>query len=357
MNIEVFNAICMSLTEEFNKTNIVNLLTNLSAYMQNMVSQPQVPQHQQNVSQLKADLILKLRGTRINDFSPLWKEHLKEIGFEGLYGYELADKIDGIFAQNKMTISVAHQEIANIHQRLSVLVTCINRLVSDLKTLNIGFEKLQDGRSEFEILIPRMAINQDIEQFADEVMEIKRIIDDFNELIIGSRPEIKLKTIASSDYSILLDIFPKVGVGLLTAISLIITTYQSILEIKRHHKELKAQGVPDNALKSVEDYANNKMADSISQGVNDLIKTYASNIEKGRKSELSIAINMSMNKLSNRIDSGYNFDVRFSDDQNDVEMDDRNEYEARQQIQDMLKNLKFMNLSGEKILSLPEKTE
>lgn len=357
MNIEVLNAICLSLVDELNKTNIVNLLTNLSAHMQNMISQPQAPQHQQNVSQVKTDLISRLRGTRINDFSPFWKEHLKEIGFDGLYGNELADKIEEIFANNQITIFVAHQEIVKISQKLSSLVTCINQLVSDLKTLNIGFEKLQDGQSEFGVLIPRMAINQDIEQFADEIVEIKKIIDDFNELITESRPEIKLKTIASSDYSILLDILPKVGLGLLYAISLIITTYQSILEIKKKHKELKAQGLPDDALKGVEDYANKKMADSISQGVDELIKTYASKMEKGRKSELSIAINMSMNKLSNRIDSGYNFDVRFSDEKIEEEMNDENEEETKQQIRDMSKNLKFMNQSGEKILCLPEKTE
>jgi hypothetical protein len=357
MNIEVLNAICMSLTDEFNKTNIVNILAQLSAHMQNMINQPQAPQYQQNVSQVKADLILKLRETVINDFSPSWKERLKEIGFEGLYGNELADKIEGIFSNNQITLSVAYQEVVNIHQKLSSLVKCVNQLVNNLKTLNIGFEKLQDGQSEFEILIPRMAINQDIEQFADEIIEIKKIIDDFNELIIGSRPEIKLKTIASSDYSILLDILPSVGFGLLTTINLIIITYQSILEIKKHHKELKTQGVPDDDLKGIENYANNKMADSISQGVNDLIETYASKMEKGRKSELSIAINMSMNKLSNRIDSGYNFDVRFSDEKIDEEMNEKDKEKERQQIRDMSKNLKFMNLSGEKILCLPEKKE
>jgi hypothetical protein len=357
MNIEVLNAICMSLVHEFKKTYILDILAQLSAHMQNMINQPQDHQYQQNVSQVKVNLILKLRETGINDFSPSWKEHIKKIGFEGLYGYELADKIEGIFDKNQTTISVAHQEIVKIHKKLSLLIPCVNRLVSDLKTLNIGFEKLQDGQSEFEILIPRMAINQDIKQFADEIIEIKKIIDDFNELIIGSRPEIKLKTIASSDYSILLDILPKVGFGLLTAISLIITTYKSILEIKKHYKELKTQGIPDDDLKVIENYAHNKMADSISQGVNDLIEKYASKIEKGRKSELSIAINMSMNKLSNRIDSGYNFDVRFSDEKIDEEMNEKDKKKARQQIRDMSKNLKFMNQSGEKILSLPEKTE
>jgi hypothetical protein len=360
MNVEVLNTICISLIDELNKTGINSLLSQLSSNMQDMINRPQTPQYQQNVSNIKIEIISKLRKTKINDFSPFWKENLKELGFEGLLGNELADNIEKTFENNQITMSVAHQEIVNLSQKLSTLITSITQLINNFKTLNIGIEKLQSGQSEFEILIPRMAINQDMKQFSDEILEIKKIIDDFNELIIGSRPEIKLKTIASSDYSILLEILPKVGLELLKAISLIIITYQSILEIKKHHKELKQQGIPEEDLKGIENYANKKMAESISEGVTKLIEEYSSKmdkIDKGRKNELSISINMSMNKISNRIDNGYNFDVRFSDDKIDVDNDVEDEKEARQQINSMSKNLTFMNSTGEKILSLPEKKE
>jgi hypothetical protein len=357
MNVEVLNTICLSFIDELNKTNIVNLLAQLSSHMQNMIDNPQYSQYQQNVSQTKMSLISELNKTRINDFSPFWKENLKEIGFEGLLGNELADKIEKIFANNQITMSIAYQEIAEIYQKLSSLVTCITQLSDNLKKLNIGIEKLQNGQSEFEVLIPRVAIEQDLKQFSDEILEIKKIIDDFNELIIGSRPDIRLKTIASTDYSILLDILPKVGFGLLTVISSIVITYKTILDIRKHHKELKDQGVPAEALEGIADYANNMMTDSISQSVTELINKYALNMEKGRKNELLISVKMSMNKLSNRIDSGYNFDVRFSDENVDEKMSEEDESETRQQINDMSKNLTFMNLSGEKILCLPEKKE
>jgi hypothetical protein len=357
MNVEVLNMICLSFIDELNKINIVNLLAQLSGYMQSMISQPHVPQHQQNVSQTKTILISELNKTKINDFSPFWKENLKEIGFDGLLGNELADNIEKIFANNQITISVAHQEVVKIHQKLSSLITCITKLSDNFKKLNIGIEKLQGGQGEFEVLIPRVAINQDLKQFSDEILEIKKIIDDFNELIVGSRSDIKLKTIASTDFSILLEILPKVGFGLLMAINSIIVTYKTILDIRKHHKELKDKGVPTEALEGIKDHAEKMMADTISQSVSELITKYASNMESGRKNELSISINMSMNKLSNRIDRGFNFDIRFSDDKFDDEMNEKDEGVVRQQIHDMSKNLSFLNLSGEKILSLPEKEE
>jgi hypothetical protein len=355
MNVEIFNAICTDVSIELQRIDLIAHLKKLTSHMQSMISQPQTPQHQQDVSNLKATIISQLKTSKSNDYSPFWKENLKEIGFDGLLGNELADTIESIFNENQITISVAHSQLAAISQKLSTLSTTITQIVQNLKTLNIKSEHLEKGQSEFVALIPRIAIKEDVKQFSDEILETKRIIDDFNELIIGSRPAVKLKTIASSDFCISLDMLPQVAFGLLSAINLIIITYQSILEIRKSHQELKKQGVPDENLKGVEDYANQKMADSISTGVNELITKYAAKMDAGRKSELSISLTMSLNKLSNRIDNGYNFDVRFSEDKLDDQANETEEAEKREQIQDMSRNLEFMNLTGEKILCLPEK--
>ncbi|GHV93102.1 hypothetical protein AGMMS50268_36050 [Spirochaetia bacterium] len=354
MNVEILNTICINVIADIQKTGIVNLLSQLSTNLQNMINQPQVPQHQQNVSNVKEQLIAQLHDSKFNDFSPFWKENLKEIGFDGLLGNELACRIEDIFNQNQITLSVVNTEIAKISQNMVSLNTTVTQLVDNLKVLNISNEKLENGESEFGVIIPRIAINQNFQQFSDEIIEIKKIVDDFNELVIGTRPEITLKTIASSDYNVLLELIPKVGLAILGAISTIVLTYQSILEIRKLNHELKEQGVPEKNLRGIEEHANEKMAAAVSQGVSDLLAKFASNMEKGRRSEMTISLTKSMNKIANRIDSGYNFDVRFSDEKIDKEMDEEQEEKVKQEIQKLSKNLEFMNLTGEKILSLPE---
>lgn len=360
MNVEILYYIGSTFQEDIKNSNILNLLNNLSSQLKGMINQPQQSNYQQNVSDTRNQLIKILHETKINNYPPSWKQILSELGFEGLKGDELCEEIERIFNENKITPSTVLKQISDIYQKFDKLNKALNDMLSSFKVFNIDKEELKSGESEISILIPRKAVHENINNFIRELDEFKKIVSDFNELAIGTRPEIKLKTIASSDYQILLNILPKTAVCIIIGIEIVIRIYKDILDIRKSHKELKEKGVPKKNLAGIENYANNKMADGIAEGVKELIKEFGSHLKPGRKKEMEISLKYSLNKISNRIDNGFNFDVKMkeekiSEDDSDKDSKDNKNQKYFKIIQEKSKELEFLNLSGDKILSLSEK--
>ncbi|MCL2520614.1 MAG: hypothetical protein FWE37_06405 [Spirochaetaceae bacterium] len=364
MNVEVLNTILNELKDELNKTGIVNLLNDLATNMQTlaapssqiMITHLPIPKHKQNVSQIKITLTANLRQSKVNDFPFLWKESLKHIGFEGLLGNELADKIEDIITKSQTAPAVAYEELVAIAKRVTSLVTAITQLTAINKILHIGTQKLQSGQSELEALVPRTAINDNMEEFLSETKKLKMFVDVFNELVTGTRGGVKLKTIASSDYSLTVAISPKVGLCMLKAVSLTIVAYKHVLDIRKHYMGLKyGLGVPLNEVENLEKYANEKMEESLVQGITQLAEENISSVIKPeRKTELLVLIHGAIRELANRIDRGYCVDVRFSDGRIDDDMTIEEEKKVREQIKELSKHLEFKNVSGGRILSLQE---
>jgi hypothetical protein len=97
------------------------------------------------------------------------------------------------------------------------------------------------------------------------------------------------------------------------------------------------------------------MEKSIEDIIKNLSKEYNGNGDQGRKNELLNAARISLNKLANRIDHGFNFEVRIG------LIEDENEDETEPdpdvlEIQAASAALQFMKLEGAPILSLSEKS-
>jgi hypothetical protein len=76
--------------------------------------------------------------------------------------------------------------------------------------------------------------------------------------------------------------------------------------------------------------------------------------DQGRKNELATAVKISLNAMANRIDRGFNFEVRIEPpDQNSKDKTDMTEKAVRA-VQAAAANMQYMKLEGPPILALPE---
>ena len=110
--------------------------------------------------------------------------------------------------------------------------------------------------------------------------------------------------------------------------------YKTLLEIRKLNLEIKKLGVPEESAKGIEEYANR---------------------HGGRKNELTTAIRFSLNIIANRIDQGYNIEVRCeplptADSEHTAE-----QRAAIATVQANAANMKFLKLDGKPILKLAEK--
>lgn len=361
MNVERLHAIGLALRDDLSRFSMASHLQSLVSALQNQINQPGQPQYQQQVSQSCETLNAALKSSEVNNFSPTWMQVLEEIGAAELLGMQLDERVTEIFSRNQITPSVAHQELHAILARIQTLSSSIDQMLAAFGQLKIGSEKLPAGDCEVGILVPRTFVDNRLDKFTEELGELNRIFGVFAEVATGGRPGFAIRTISSSDLSIFLDAVPVIGACVAVAMERIITLYKQLLEIRKLHGELANQGLPKDSLKGIEKHANGLMEEGIDKLVGELLADFHRVDDKNRENELTIELKYALKKIANRVDRGFNIEVRMGEpeateleagEQEDAGAEEAARLHAR--IAASAQMLQFLKLEGDSILSLTE---
>jgi hypothetical protein len=358
VNAERLHAVVRKLRAEIAATHypdhIEELRTGLTAWSE----APNQPEPQQRVSAAREALNTVLRDSPINDLTPVWRQALEEMGVSDLVGDALLENIEASLLVNDITPSTAAAEIGAIADRVAALVTALVQADDSLNFFGIGSEELSPGEFEIGVMIPRRAVDNGLEELGKEFVSLKKIISTFSELAGENRPEVKVRSISSSEFQVFLDSAPAVAVMIGTTIERLTKAYESFLNIRKLHRELADAGIPDEDLEGVSRRVSGKMEEEIRSIVDEALAE--SNIEDdGRRNELRVDLNLRVSELAERIDDGYDVGVRTgalpepSDDAKDEPSPlDRKTREAAEKVLEVQKSQEFLNVEGKSILHL-----
>lgn len=360
MNAERLHRILIDLNTEIDEKNFNSILTNVQTHLQNQVSAPQDPNHQKKLVQSLNNLKETLKNSTYNDYSPSWKQIINEIGGKNLFGVELEQRIEEIFARNQITPANALEEIKQINNTFTKFQEYVKQAISSLTGLHIGKEELEEGQCEFGYSIPRDFVDNKLANFEDEIHELNFILNSLSEAITGKKQDYDVKTISSSDFLLYIIIGLQVADILSKATERILSIYKQILEIKKLRNELKEQGVPATKTKGIETHANSMMEKEIKKIAKEIIDDNY-NGEEGRSNELNNAVTFALNKLANRIDNGFNVEIRIKalpepeeDEETELTDEDIKKYEKVRSIIERSKKIEYIKSGGKSILELPE---
>ena len=358
MNAERLHAIVITLNQEMTKTNTPGKLQELINALQQVVNQPH-PTHQQALSQNLKAMFAAATDTPSDSFSPAWRQILSEIGGDALLGRSLKTTIETIFAQNQITPAVALEELQQLHKGLQSFKNALDQSSASLKHFKIGDEKLTPGECEIGVLIPRLAVENKLLDFAEELKELGFILNTFAEVATGNKDDLAIRTISSSDLLVHLQASAPYAACVAVCIERVVALYKQLLEIRKLRQEIRKQGVPDDDTSGIENYANQLMEKGIDKIAVEVVNEYHKKDDKGRKNELTNAVRISLNKVANRIDQGFNIEVRVAPTpkSEDEEKENKELQKAIAAIQAATANMQFMKLEGQPILRLPEGKE
>lgn len=359
MNVERLHSIALALRDDLSRSSVPSHLQQLVSALQNQINQPGQPTYQQHVSQFYEALRNALESSVVNGFSPTWLQVLDEIGATPMLGLKLDERVTEIFSRNQITPSIALQELQTILTEIQTLSSSIDQMLVAFQQLKIGSEELPAGDCEVGILVPRTFVDNRLDKFSEELGELNKIFGVFAEVATGGRPGFGIRTISSSDLSIFLDAAPVIGACVAVAIERIIALYKQLLEIRKLQGELEKQGIEKDNLKGIENHANGLMEQGIDQLVKELLADFHTVDDSGRKNELSIELKYALKKVANRVDRGFNIEVRMTEP-DATEADEQEEAAAKEatkhhdRIVTASKTLQFLKLEGDPILSLTE---
>ncbi len=357
MNAERLNAVLLALKAEYDSQDIDRKLQSVVEKLEQVVNSNHSSYQQELANALKL-FRTSTNNAKSDLFSPMWRQILVEIGAEPLIGQALREHVDGILETNSITPAVALEEIRKIHSRVKSLRQAINQGADSFKYLGIGSERLNPGECEIGVLVPRSAIENRLLNFAAELKEIDFIVNTFTEIATGQREQIALKTVSSSDLLVYLSSNLPSAACIAVAVERVVALYKQLLEVRKLHGELRKQGVPAESIKGIESHANEIMSKGIEQLSVEIVAKYYHKKDGGRKNELITAAKVSLNKLANRIDRGFNVEVRVEQlAEGSAESKNEEKNQAVHTIFAASANMKFLKVDGPPILQLPESTE
>jgi hypothetical protein len=349
MNTERLHAISIAVLDDLNTTNPLKAFSDLVDSLQNQVSQPQAPQFQEQVSRHLKTLSDVLVQSKTNNFSPAWKQILEELGVHDLFGNPLLYRIQEIFSRNQITPAAALQELKEILKQLNNCKASFEAVITSFTSFQIGSEEIEKGHCELGLLIPRAAVSNNLEEFAKDLNKIDILFGTFSELT-NQRPGFKINSISSTDFNLMLAATPVIVASIAYAVDRILTVYKRVLEIRIKHAELKELGFKDKELQTIKKKADSAVLEEVEKLTPELLEKYYKNQNAPRRHEFSTRLRKALIEIAKRIDKGYNVEIRLSPEDTQETSKDVN-IDA---ITSVLKNLEFIQLEGEPILSLPE---
>lgn len=357
MNAERLHAIVEALRDEVAQTSYPEHLEQLVAGLRAAVESPNQPEPQQQVSSARENLRNVLSEAPSNAFSPAWEQEVEEMGIADLIGDRLLDEVESILTANEITPSTAADEIAQIQERVEGLVNALAQAESSLEFFHIGSEQLNPGEFEIGFLIPRKEVDNGLEKLGSEFMELKQIIGPFSELAGENRPEIEVRSISSSEFQVFLIAAAPIAASFAYALDKLTSAYERIVHIRLMNKELAEKDeVPDDVLGPLSSYASGLIQVEIEKIVEEVVARSKFG-DEARLNELRTDLKLQLNALAERIDHGYNVEVRTGELPEPVEGEedevlDPATREAAETVLEAQKSIQYMNSTGKPILHL-----
>lgn len=362
MNTTKLHIIAKALKDEMARTGAVNLLEQVIQALELQLNDQrpqQQQQHQKRISEALTTLYKRLEKSPVDSYSPAWRDALKEIGVLDQFGKKLEKRIKDIFERNNITPQTALEELKKLRAQIHSTNSNLEGLVGSLQYFGVGEDRLGKDECEVGIVIPRRYVKDNLKAFGSELVELEKTLIVFSELATGQREPLEIRQISSSELSVFLDYLPGIGACIAIAIERIVALYKQVLEIRTLKKGLVEQQVPEKNLKGIEEYASSLIKPGIKALAKELIENYGDHLEAGRKEEVSTELRHSLNKLANRIDRGFNIELRVSPTENKKEEKEENQKNsaAKQQILESAAKIEYLDHNTEPVLFLPEKNE
>lgn len=298
-----------ALKREITETKYPKHLKGLVNGLKGLAETPARPQSRRQVNAELANLRNILGDSVTDDFSPIWRREIETMGIADLVGGSLLAQIEAVLLTNNRAPEVAAAQMAQIQGAIERFIGAVNGAASSLRYFRIGDEHLDPGDFEVGFVIPRKRVDNGLKGLGEELVALRQILGPFSELAGENRPEVKVRTISSSDFQILVFAAPTVAASVAYALDRLASVYERILHIRLMKRELAESDIPDTVLNPLSSHIEDLVKSEIDAITEALVNKSALS-DEGRLNELRTELRMDLGELAGRLEQGYNIEVR-----------------------------------------------
>jgi hypothetical protein len=321
MTAGILNGTLRFMTQLDEQLKLQASLEGLGAALTAIVGSPANPSLQTNLG-TSMDAFTEATQKMSAAITPSRAMAIEEIGGKEFYDPGMAALIRHSVQTNAMTPSVARDMVQDLASRRSTFLETLRSTLQGLNNLNIREEVLESGKADVSFVIPRDIFENDLHEFVDELRFIDRMVGHLNEAIRGERGHVPLRSLASSDPTVGLELAANV-VGLIGKIvGGFLVTWKAVAEIKSIWERMKQAGIGSkHAAAEIEEEIKTKVDETVEESTKMVMIHYKG--DPSRRNEIENAIRLDTKALYSRIERGMVVDVRANPDTTDADEETR----------------------------------
>ena len=311
MNTERLYELLEKLTAEASRVAVVEKLEQLIQHITNQVNDPTNASHQTEFSKALTQLRTAMGKSWFNQLTPLESDVLEKMDLDMLAGQRLTNRIGELMRENGMLPAVVRDELNKISGRLKSGLEDVKGTIANFQNLGLDEGRaLEPGVGELALRIPREFIGQSFASFIEDAQFLKELVTTNVELIEGKHDDLTLRSLASSDYGIFLEVGPQVVAFTVLAIERMMAFYKSILEVRVLRDQLKERDVPAAVLDPIEANVQDRIKEVARRGIEDALKEVKAKADKARANELKNHAAILFTRLLEKLENNYDLDGR-----------------------------------------------
>jgi hypothetical protein len=353
MNVGKFHFIVKKVKEEIEEKKLLSLLEQLRNNLQQSILQPN-----ENTSNQFRNSLQELKDETEKCCSNFFTQSefgiLEEIGGATKTGNGLFSVIYEIISSNNMFTPVeALNKLQKVHEEVISFYSNLSKIYEAFTELAIEFDELKEDEFEIGYLIPKELTDQTLKGLSKEFKNIETVIITVKEILGENASRPIIRKLSNSDFQVFLNSTPAVILFIVTIIERIVALTKQVYEIRKIHKDMLAQNLPDNLTKTIVEHIEQTISLEMSKIAESLVQENYIREDEARKNELINLMKKNLEYLSDRIDKGAVLEVKteepvepkVTEQENEESVEFKRkleEYQRRQEISNKIKNFKLL---------------
>jgi hypothetical protein len=286
--------------------------------LNHLVTSPAHPQQQSSLAS-----VLKTFSADADELgktlTPSQAASIAEAGGAEFFDPLIADKVKAAVATNAMTPSVARDFVHDLATRRAEYLTTIEQTLSGLDTLGVSTPELAPGASNLIFVVPRELFDNELESFAKELRFISRLIQHFNEAVVGEPEPVFLEGSSSSIPTVAVAASPKVTESIATIVSRFLEAWEKAEKFRRIRQELIEMGLKKQTFDDLSDQISTTVNEVIEESIQLTLDAYKH--DQVGKNQLETALGQDLRRLFGQIERGLTIQFRAKPSANADEAD------------------------------------
>jgi len=308
MHSERLFSIIKRITKAYGEGGIVPDLDSLIAAVNSRISQPADRQFDEQISSISKSLFEKLDKSPMHEFPATWRKIIQELDLSILLPDQVRVGIEKAF-ETRLVDSDLLSGLQALKKSIAKKLDGANQLQRGFQAVGIEDDELGPGEVEFDIMMPRESIADQLPGFTKELGRLSTQMQVIASVAKSRQQSFTINSISTNDFSLAINIDLNLG-EILAAILLGLTVIQSNYRSKADIIKNGLSDLPAKLLESFKEWANQYVKDEIGKLIERLPAECPDAVDAEKLLNNKVPLQAALEYLSEGQEKGFNMDVR-----------------------------------------------